>query len=90
MFNLKQYNLRRYNFSLIIVVMLLCIMSAYFVKFAGNIDGVGSSYFKRQLIGAIISLIIAIIISFIDYHYVCAFVGVYYIIGTILLVIIDV
>ena len=84
MFNLKQYNLRRYNFSLIIVVMLLCIMSAYFVKFAGNIDGVGSSYFKRQLIGAIISLIIAIIISFIDYHYVCAFVGVYYIIGTIL------
>lgn len=84
MFNLKQYNLKRYNFSLIIVVMILCIMSAYFVKFAGNIDGVGGSYFKRQLIGAIACLIIAIIISFIDYHYVCAFVGIYYVVGTIL------
>ncbi len=84
MFNLKQYNLKRYNFSLIIIVMILCIMSAYFVKFAGNIDGVGNSYFKRQLIGAIACLIIAIIISVIDYHYVCAFVGIYYVIGTIL------
>lgn len=84
MFNLKQYNLRRYNFSLIIVVMVLCILSAYFVKFAGNIDGNGNSYFKRQLIGAIASLVIAVIISFIDYHYVCAFVGIYYVIGTIL------
>lgn len=84
MFNLKQYNLRRYNFSLIIIVMVLCILSAYFVKFAGNIDGSGNSYFKRQLIGAIASLVIAVVISFIDYHYVCAFVGIYYVIGTIL------
>lgn len=83
MFNFKQYDWKRYNISLIIIVIVLCICSAYFVKFAVG-EETGNSFFKRQLLGMSMGLIIAIVVSMIDYHFICEFVIVYYIIGTIM------
>lgn len=83
MFNFKQYDWRKYNFSLLIVVIILCICSAYFVKFAVGEDE-ASSYFKRQIIAMIAGVLMAVVISMIDYRRVCDLVIVYYIIGTIM------
>ncbi|MCI8409597.1 MAG: FtsW/RodA/SpoVE family cell cycle protein [Lachnospiraceae bacterium] len=83
MFKFKQYDWRRYNFSLLVVVIILCICSAYFVKFAmGEENGV--SYFKRQIIAMIIGVLIAIFISIMDYSRICDFVIIYYILGTLM------
>lgn len=87
MFNFKQYDWRRYNFTILVVMVILCICSAYFVSFAiaatEGEDRAGS-YFKRQIISMFVSLIIAVIISLIDYKRICDFVIIYYIIATIL------
>ncbi len=83
MFNLKQYNFKRYNFLLIIVVTLLGIAGCYFVKFAGGTE-FGASNFKKQLVGLILGLCIAFVVSVIDYHFICRFAIVYYIIGTLM------
>ncbi len=80
---LKQYNLKRYNYPLVVVVTLLGIFGAYFVKFAGGTE-FGDSNFKKQLIGLVIGLFIAFVVSMIDYHFICRFSVVYYIIGTLM------
>lgn len=84
MFNLKQYNWRRLNITLILMVIVLCIMSAYFVKCAGNVNDLGDEYFKRQIVGLIIGLVIVVVVALLDYHFVCEFVVIYYIIGVVL------
>lgn len=83
MFNFKQYDWKRYNFSLLIVVIVLCICSAYFVKFAMG-EEEGATYFKRQIIAMIAGLLIAIFVSIMNYRRICEFVIVYYIIGTLM------
>ena len=83
MFKFKQYDWRRYNFSLLIVVIILCVCSAYFVKFAmGEEDG--ASYFKRQIIAMIAGIMISVFISIMDYSRICDFVIIYYILGTLM------
>lgn len=83
MFNFRQYDWRKYNFSLLIVVIILCVCSAYFVKFAvGEEDG--ASYFKRQIIAMIAGIMIAIFVSIMDYRRICDFVIVYYLVGTLM------
>lgn len=83
MFKFKQYDWRRYNFSLLVVVIILCVCSAYFVKFAMGEDN-GASYFKRQIIAMIIGVLIAIFVSIMDYSRICDFVIIYYILGTLM------
>lgn len=84
MFNLKQYDWKRLNLTLILVVITLCIMSAYFVRCAGASEGNGDDYFKRQLMGLVIGLIIVAVVTLMDYHIVCEFAIFYYILGVIL------
>lgn len=83
MFKFKQYDWRKYNFSLLVVVVILCVCSAYFVKFAMGEEN-GASYFKRQIIAMIIGVLIAIFISIMDYSRICDFVIIYYILGTLM------
>ena len=87
MFNLKQYDWKRYNFSLLIIMVILCICSAYFVSFAMTAtagEDSGSSYFKRQIISMFGGLLVAVIVSLIDYKRICDFAIIYYIIGTLM------
>ena len=73
---LKQYNLKRYNYPLLVVVILLGISGAYFVKFAGGSEFADSN-FKKQLVGLFVGLLIAFVVSMIDYHFICRFAIVY-------------
>lgn len=82
-FDFKNYDWKKYNLSLIVVVIVLCVTSAYVVKLAGG-EKLGSYYFKHQLMGMMAGILIAVFISLFDYHFVCRFTIAYYLFGTFL------
>ena len=65
---IKQYDWKKYNYSLLIVVILLCLISAYTVKLAGG-DEAGMHYMRNQLVGMVLGLIIVAGLSMLDYHF---------------------
>ncbi len=77
---IKQYDWRNFNYSLIIVVILLCLISAFTVKLAGGAED-GMGFMKGQLAGMMMGLFIIAVLALIDYHFICRFVAVYYIFG---------
>ena len=80
---IRQYDWKKYNFSLLCVVVILCILGLYCVRMAGGTTK-GASLMKGQLVGLILGLIIVAIVSVIDYHFICQFCAVYYIVGILL------
>lgn len=77
---IKQYDWRNFNYSLVIVVVLLCLVSAFALKLAGGAED-GSRYMRNQLIGMVLGLFVVAVLSVIDYHFICRFVAVYYVFG---------
>lgn len=75
--------LKRYNFWLLFVVTILGLMGAYFIGLAGGAEN-GPRDFKKQLIGLIMGVVVAVIVSCIDYHFISRFVILYYIVGTLM------
>lgn len=84
MLNFKKYDLKRYNISLLVVVTTLIAIGVFLIKQVRPED------YKKQLIGLMGGLFIAVIVSFIDYHFVCQFYIVLYIINLVLLVMVKV
>lgn len=87
MFSFKEYDWKRYNFMLLIIMVILGVFGAYFVKFAitaTNGSEYAGSYFKRQIIALFFGLCVAIVVSVIDYKRICDFAIIFYLIGTIL------
>ena len=65
---LKQYDWKRYNISLLGVVLVLCMISAFAVRLAGGEDD-GMSYMKGQIMGICMGIVIIAILSVLDYHF---------------------
>jgi len=80
---IKQYDWKKYNYSLLIVVILLCLISAFTVKLAGG-DEAGMRYMRNQLVGLVLGLIIVAGLSVLDYHFICKFTILYYPAGLLL------
>lgn len=80
---IKQYDWRNFNYSLVIVVIILCLISAFSLKLAGGAED-GSRYMRNQLIGMVLGLFIVAFLSIMDYHFICRFVAVYYVFGIVL------
>lgn len=80
---IKQYDWKKYNYSLLIVVIILCCLSAFTVKLAGGEES-GMSFMKSQLFGMFLGLIIVAVLSVLDYHFICKFAVVYFLIGILL------
>nr|WP_315100520.1 FtsW/RodA/SpoVE family cell cycle protein [uncultured Catonella sp.] len=80
MFKNKKYDFKDFSFSLLIAVLMLCAISVFCLFKA---EGFGMA--KRQLIGVIAGLVVVIIGTLIDYHFICKFAILYYIIGVIIL-----
>lgn len=80
----KQYNFKKYNIFLLLVVLTVSLAGAYFVKLAGG-DDYGESYFRGQIQGIILGGTIAVVVSLIDYHFLCRFVVLYYFVGILML-----
>lgn len=73
MFKFKQYNFKNFNFTLIVIVSILTMISTYAIKLSG------AAFFTRQLLGLVLGLIIVAIVSLIDYHFICQLIAVLYI-----------
>jgi rod shape determining protein RodA len=85
MFNLKQYNFKNYNISLVIMVVILSSIGTFLVRLAQQ---EGENLFKKQVIGVIGGLLVAFIVSLIDYHFISEFYILLYIVNLILLVLV--
>lgn len=88
MFNLKKYNWKNLNISLITLVMIVSLTGAYMIKIADTTKGV--NLFTKQILGICMSLFIATIVVLVDYHFICTFAPVLYILGIILLFLVKV
>lgn len=80
---IKQYDWKKYNYSLLLVVIILCILSAFTVKLAGGEES-GMSFMKSQLFGMFLGLVVVAILSLVDYHFICRFTVVYFLVGILL------
>lgn len=83
MFQFKQYNWRKLNVSLVIVVMMLSLCSAILVRCAAE-QQFKASYFKGQIIAMFAGLAVMAVVALVDYHFICRFVLFYYIVGTLM------
>ncbi len=80
---IKRYDWKKYNFSLLLVVIAVCLIGTFCVKLAGG-EKMGMALMKGQITGIILGLFIIAILSLIDYHFICNFAPVYYVIGLFL------
>ena len=80
---IKQYDWKKYNYSLIIAVILLCLLSAFTVKLAGGEED-GMRFMRNQLVGMGLGLVIVAGLSLFDYHFICKFTIIYYLVGLLI------
>lgn len=80
---IKEYDWKKYNFSLLMVVIIICLIGSFCVKMAGGEES-GSAFMKNQIVGMMLGVIIVLILSVFDYHFICQFTVVYYIAGIFL------
>jgi rod shape determining protein RodA len=84
MFNFKLYDWKKYKVSLLVVVIILSVCSVYFVRCALSGEDYADSYFTKQIFGMVISFVLMLVISLIDYHAICQFAAIYYILGVLM------
>lgn len=82
MFKFKNYNFKRYNIALLIVVFILVSIGAFLVR------QVKPELFMKQLAGLAIGIFVAGIVSLIDYHFIGKFYIVLYLINLVLLLLV--
>jgi len=82
MFKLKQYDFKRYNLPLIIIVLVLGLIGAFLIK------QVQAEDFLKHLIGLGGGIIMAMIVSLFDYHFIAGFYIVLYVINLVLLILV--
>jgi Cell cycle protein. len=82
MLKFKNYDFKRYNIALLVVVTTLVSIGIFLIKQVKPED------YKKQVIGLIGGLIIAIVVSLIDYHFISQFYIVLYLINLVLLLLV--
>jgi rod shape determining protein RodA len=85
MFKFKQYDFKRYNITLIIIVIILGLIGAFLQK---QVQAEGENLLVKHLYGIIGGLCLALIVSLFDYHFVCKFFILMYLFNLALLVLV--
>lgn len=78
MLNLKKYDLKNYNISLIVIAFLLSSIGVFLISLVQKDT---ERLFEKQIIGLVGGIIIALIVSLIDYQFISKFFIVLYIIN---------
>lgn len=83
MFKFKEYDIKQYNVSLLVVVVALGTIGAFLIK---QVQLDSENLFEEQLIGLIGGILLALFVSLVDYHFIGKFYIVLYLINIGLLV----
>lgn len=78
MFQFKKYDFKYYNYSLFFLVVVLSCIGAFLVHLAQQ---QGEHLFTKQILGVVFGLLVLIFVSLIDYHFICEFYIILYIIN---------
>lgn len=76
---IKRYNWRNYDLLLIVVVLILSLISSYIISIVNPAISI-----KRQMVGVFAGLFIIAIFSVIDYHDLCLYIPIIYIVTTLM------
>lgn len=76
---IKRYNWRNYDIFLIVVVLILSLISSYVISIVNPAISI-----RRQLVGVVAGLFIIAIFSVIDYHDLCLYIPIIYVITTLM------
>ncbi|BCN31204.1 FtsW/RodA/SpoVE family cell cycle protein [Anaeromicropila herbilytica] len=87
MFKLKQYDFRRYDYFLVILVIILSVSSVFFIHCVDVADGTTDNATK-QIFGLVLGIFIVAIVSVIDYNFVIRFMWPMYAINLVLLILV--
>ena len=79
-FRFLNYNLKKYNWRLVLLVLLSTGFGLMVIESAAN------GYARKQLLGIMVGLIAMIIVSFIDYQFILKFQWAIYITAVVMLV----
>lgn len=85
MFKFKQYDFKRYNVILLIIVLLLGAIGSFLIK---QVQAEDENLFLKHLVGLAGGTVLAIIVSLIDYHFIAKFYIVLYGINLVLLILV--
>lgn len=76
---IKRYNWRNYDLFLVVIVLILSLISSYVISIVNQDISI-----KRQLIGGVAGLFIVAIFSLIDYHDLCLYIPIIYVVTTLM------
>ena len=82
MFKFKNYNFRQYGYSLLVLVLILGGIGAYLINL---VQAAGSNLAQRQVLGLVIGIFAAVIVSLVDYHFICRLFIPMYVVNLVLL-----
>lgn len=77
-FQFKRYNWKNYDFFLVGTVFLLLLISSWMLSV------IGASSFLRQMVAVLGGLVILVVFSLIDYHDLCLYIPIIYIVTTLM------
>ncbi len=87
MFKFKNYDFKRYNYALLVIITILGLIGSFLIK---QVEAEGENLFMKQIAGLFASLLMVVFISLIDYHFISKFYIVFYLINLVLLVLVKV
>lgn len=87
MFNFKQYNFRKLNISLIVMVLIVTIIGAFMIKIS---QGGDPKLFTKQVFGLILGIIGMGFVAIVDYHFLAKLAAPLWFLGVFLLLLVKV
>ena len=64
----ERYNLKKYRWSILLMIILLCTSGIYVLD---KVQGEDINMVSRQIVGLIAGVFLAFVVSMFDYHFIC-------------------
>jgi len=81
----ERYNLKKYRWSILVMVIILCVSGIYVLD---KVQGEDINMVSRQIVGLVAGIFLAFIVSMFDYHFICKFAPLMYVINLALLLVV--
>lgn len=81
----ERYNLKKYRWSILVMVIILCVSGIFVLD---KVQGEEINMVSRQIVGLVAGIFLAFIVSMFDYHFICKFAPLMYVINLALLLVV--